>query len=87
MATRLGQLCLRVQFESPQEYYYFVSKLERLIKEGRMKRLEPKVRSEWDLQADFFHDPATGKIYRLHLPEFPSRGEWAEVSREYVETL
>lgn len=86
MAT-LGELCPRGKFDSLWEYDQFMREIDRLVAEGDIKKIEPKVRSEWDLLADFFYDPAARETYMLHHPEFPSRGEWVRVSVEYLENL
>lgn len=81
----LGDLCTRGKFDFLWEYDQFMSKLNKLVAERCIKKVEPTVRSEWDLQADFFYDPGAQETYMLHHPEFPSRGEWVKVSEEYLE--
>jgi hypothetical protein len=79
----LSELCPRGFFESHKAYEHFLKAIGSLVTQGDVKKIEPKVRSEWDLQAEFYHDPATDEVFKLHHPEFPSRGEWVKVSKGY----
>jgi hypothetical protein len=83
--TTLSELCPRGRFDSPWKYSQFIRSLNSLIAEGRIRRIEPTIRSQWDSQAEFFYDPLADEVFRLHHPEAPSRGEWVRVSKDYLE--
>lgn len=83
--TILSELCPRGIFYSLWDYDQFMRIINSLIAEGKIRQIEPKIRSQWDLQADFFYDPLADEVFMLHHPELPSRGEWVKVSKEYLE--
>jgi hypothetical protein len=85
MASLLGDLCPHETFRTPWEYKEFMRSIKSLIAAGTIMQIEPKVRSQWDLYADFFYDPGTEEIFMLHHPEAPYHGEWVKVSRGYLE--
>jgi len=85
MTSLLNNLCPRGMFDSLSDYDQFMQTINSLEANGIIRKIEPTVRSDWDLQADFFYDPLAKEIFMLHHPEPPSRGEWVMVPEEYLE--
>lgn len=84
MASLLNDLCPHETFRSPWEYREFMRIINSLLSEGTISQIEPRARSQWDLNAEFYYDPAADEVFMLHHPEAPYHGEWVKVSKEYL---
>ena len=85
MHSILKELCPHETFRNPREYEEFMIRMNSLLSEGLVSKIEPKVRSRWDLNAEFFIDPIADEIFMLHHPEAPYHGEWVKVTKDYLE--
>lgn len=78
----LESLCAEGPFSSRRLYELAVLGLSELVRTGVVVKIKPRVISKWDHAAEFYLEPSTRQIYKLHHPEPPSRGEWARMAAD-----
>jgi hypothetical protein len=76
-------------FTSPGEYQRFLSYIEGLVSSGYAQEIpvDPTYAPNQIHGGRWFVDHGTGEIWRLVQPDFPLKGLWEPITRNYSDSV